>query len=161
MAMQQIAEGDAPKTSSKLPIIIGVVLALLGGGGGYFAASTGLLLGGESHAVEEHAEPTKTDQKVSFIDIEPLTISLPRQSANQHLRFRANLEVPAEFAEEVTQILPRVVDVMNSYLRALELRDLEDPSALLRLRSQMLRRVQVVAGPGKVNDLLVMEFVLN
>ena len=49
----------------------------------------------------------------------------------------------------------------NSYLRALELRDLEDPSALTRLRAQMLRRVQVVAGPERVNDLLVMEFVLN
>jgi len=32
---------------------------------------------------------------------------------------------------------------------------------LLRLRSQMLRRVQVVTGEGRVRDLLIMEFVLN
>jgi flagellar FliL protein len=54
-----------------------------------------------------------------------------------------------------------VIDVLNSYLRALEPGDLEDPSALTRIRSQMLRRVQVVAGLNKVNDLLIMEFVLN
>jgi flagellar FliL protein len=31
----------------------------------------------------------------------------------------------------------------------------------MRLRGQMLRRVQAVVGEGRVNDLLVMEFVLD
>ncbi|MBC7156526.1 MAG: flagellar basal body protein FliL, partial [Rhodobacteraceae bacterium] len=35
------------------------------------------------------------------------------------------------------------------------------PAALVRLRAQMLRRVQVVAGAGRVRDLLVNEFVVN
>jgi flagellar FliL protein len=69
--------------------------------------------------------------------------------------------VPKGREKDVTAILPRVVDVLNSYLRALEISDLEDPAALTRLRAQMLRRVQIVAGPGQVNDLLVMEFVMN
>ena len=37
----------------------------------------------------------------------------------------------------------------------------QDPAALPRLRAQMLRRIQVVLGEGKVRDLLVTEFVLN
>ena len=57
--------------------------------------------------------------------------------------------------------MPRVLDVLNSYLRAVEVSDLEDPSALVRLRAQMLRRVQIVTGEGRVRDLLVTEFVLN
>ena len=56
---------------------------------------------------------------------------------------------------------PRVVDVLNSYLRALEPSDLEANSILVRLRAQMLRRIQIVTGAGRVNDLLIMEFVLN
>ena len=54
-----------------------------------------------------------------------------------------------------------ILDVLNGYLRAVEMRELEDPSALVRLRAQMLRRVQIVTGEGRVRDLLVTEFVIN
>ncbi len=57
--------------------------------------------------------------------------------------------------------MPRVIDVLNSYLRALETSDLADSTALVRLRAQMLRRVQIVTGGDRVHDLLIMEFVLN
>ncbi len=53
------------------------------------------------------------------------------------------------------------MDILNGYLRAVDVRDLEDPSALIRLRAQMLRRIQIVTGEGRVKDLLIMEFVLN
>ena len=58
-------------------------------------------------------------------------------------------------------MLPRVVDVLNSYLRALEIKDLTDPMALPKLRAQMLRRINIATGQGRVRDLLIMEFVLN
>jgi flagellar FliL protein len=61
----------------------------------------------------------------------------------------------------VTHLLPRILDVLNGYLRAVELAELEDPDALVRLRAQMLRRIQIVTGQGMVRDLLVTEFVLN
>jgi flagellar FliL protein len=54
-----------------------------------------------------------------------------------------------------------VLDVLNTYLRAVQARDIEDPAALARLRAQMLRRIQVVTGDGQVRDLLITEFVLN
>ena len=41
------------------------------------------------------------------------------------------------------------------------LAELEDPAALVRLRAQILRRLQIVTGEGRVRDLLVTEFVLN
>jgi flagellar FliL protein len=51
--------------------------------------------------------------------------------------------------------------VLNGYLRAVETSDLENPAALVRLKAQMLRRIQIVTGEGRVRDLLVSEFVLN
>ena len=57
--------------------------------------------------------------------------------------------------------MPRIVDVMNGYLRALDAAELENPAALVRLRAQMLRRIQIVTGEGRVRDLLITEFVLN
>lgn len=153
---------EAPKKKSRLPLLLGLVLALVGGGGSFFAIYSGMILApppAEAHAEEEMTEMPVAD--VGFVPIDPMTISLGSAADNRHLRFRAQLEVPGGKEKEVTTLLPRVVDVLNSYLRALDLTDLEDPAALTRLRAQMLRRVRVVAGPGKVNDLLVMEFVMN
>ena len=61
------------------------------------------------------------------------------------------------------QFCPHGIDVgvMNSYLRALDTAALEDPAGLVRMRAQMLRRIQMVTGDGRVRDLLITEFVLN
>ena len=64
-------------------------------------------------------------------------------------------------AEAVVAVMPRILDVLNTYLRAVEVSDLEEPASAARLRAQMLRRVQVVTGEGLVKDLLVTEFVMN
>ncbi|GLQ28500.1 flagellar basal body-associated FliL family protein [Sulfitobacter pacificus] len=156
-------EEEAPPKKSKLPLIIGLVLALVGGGGGFYATFSGMILGGDDHVNDEKAEmpPAVTGPDVDYVAVDQLVISMRAPSNAKHLVFRAHLEVAPAAKEEVEKLLPRVVDVLNSYLRALEPADLEDPSSLTRLRAQMLRRVQVVTGIGKVNDLLIMEFVLN
>ena len=159
----------APKKRSKKPLIIGLVLALAGGAGGFYATSSGMILGGGHETTAEaghgdgHGGETVTSiaANVSYVAVEPLVVSLRGAGQNRHLKFRANLEVTPEQQGEVEKLLPRVVDVLNSYLRAVDPGDIEDPAALTRLRSQMLRRVQVVTGSGKVNDLLIMEFVLT
>ena len=159
------AVAEAPqeaKKSSKMPLILGIVAALVGGGGGFYAAFSGLILGPESEEPAVAAsELPGTMPDVAFVPVEPMTVSLSPASQGRHLRFRAQLEVPSQYASDVQTLLPRVVDVMNGYLRALETRDIESAAALTRLRAQLLRRVQIVAGPGRVNDLLIMEFVLN
>ncbi len=152
---------EAPVGKSKMPLIIGLVLGLVGAGGGFFAVYSGMILASESpHHAPDH-KTIKANPDVAFIAVDPLVISLRPPSSARHLHFRAQLEVPAQFQTDVELLLPRVVDVMNSYLRALEPASFEEPAALMRLRSQMLRRIQVVAGQGRVNDLLIMEFVLN
>jgi len=98
---------------------------------------------------------------IAFVPVDPLVISLGPGARAKHLRFTAQIEVASGHQAEVTLLMPRILDVLNSYLRAVSYRDLEDPAALVRLRAQMLRRVQIVCGEGRVRDLLVTEFVLN
>jgi flagellar FliL protein len=155
---------EAPKKGSKMPLVIGLVLALFGGGGGFFAVQMGVF--GGSHepndvAHDEQAEGDVPALSVSFVAIDPLIISLPSAGGRDHLRFAAQLEVVPAYVAEIEAIKPRIVDVLNGYLRAVELAELEDPAALMRLRGQMLRRVQIVAGEGRITDLLIMEFVLS
>lgn len=148
--------------SSKLPMILSILALVLGCGSGFLAAYSGLFFAPESaKSPLEVAGASYTPPDVSFVAVEPMVISLSSNGQGQHLRFRAQLEVPSKYATEVGDVLPRVVDVLNGYLRALEARDIESPAALTRLRAQMLRRVQIVAGPGRVRDLLIMEFVLS
>ena len=157
------AESEAPKKKSKKGLLIGLVLALVLGGGGFFAVYSGLILGPAGAGEAGHGDAPVIDefQPVSFIPLDPLVISIGRGASARHLRFRAELEVTPGAEADVTQLKPRVVDVLNSYLRAVEVTDLEDPSALIGLRAQMLRRIQLVTGDGRVRDLLIMEFVLS
>ncbi|MEJ6403204.1 flagellar basal body-associated FliL family protein [Yoonia sp. 2307UL14-13] len=158
------AEADVaetqPKKGGKGPLLFGVILAVVGGVGGFYAVQSGMLDHGDKEAeASEKADPPKTD--FAFVVIDPLVISLPSANGRDHLRFAAQLEVAPQYSAEVEAIKPRIIDVLNGYLRAVELAELEDPSTLIRMRSQMLRRVQVVAGEGRIRDLLIMEFVLS
>lgn len=142
-------------------LLVGLVLALALGGGGFWAVYSGVIdpaalkPGKSDHA--EAAHPAD----IAFVPLEPIMISLAPGAAARHLRFGAELEVAPGHAGEVTQVMPRILDVLNTYLRAVDVRDLEAPASVPRLRAQMLRRIQVVTGEGRVRDLLITEFVLN
>lgn len=164
---------EEPAKGGKMKLILLVVLALAGAGGGFYLVQSGLIPtgshdsemsdGGGGHGDDhgdDHGTPKSLDD-IAFVEVDPILISLHTDQHSQHLRFRAQLEVASDYEHEVESVLPRVTDVLNSYLRALELDDLRDPLALTRLRAQMLRRVQVVVGKERVRDLLIMEFVLN
>ncbi|MEJ1991093.1 MAG: flagellar basal body-associated FliL family protein [Maritimibacter sp.] len=175
---------EAPKKKSKMGLIIGVVLALVLGGGGFYAVYSGMILGpstsgdtasdssghgestGPDTTTEEGGHAAATEHgangttNAGFVPLEPLVVSL-KGGSSQHLRFRGELEVETGMEEEVSHLVPRVMDVLNSYLRAVSITDLEDPTTLVTLRAQMLRRIQLVVGAGKVHDLLIMEFVLS
>ncbi|MCB1333790.1 MAG: flagellar basal body-associated FliL family protein [Roseivivax sp.] len=156
-----------PKKASKLPLILGLVLAIGGGAGGFYAVKTGLILG---ESASEHAEDS-ADQgeetsgdavpEVAFVPVAPITVSLGHGSDSRYLRFSASLEVPIEARSDVEHMMPRIIDALNSFLQAVEERDVANRDALLRLRVQMLHRVRLVVGTDRVRDLLISEFVLN
>ncbi len=158
----EIEETTSGKGSKRV-LILSLLLAILAGGGSFFAIYSGLLFAPEStktvsESPEQAPEPLGD---IGFVRVDPILISFPQGAVSRHLRFSAHLEVPSDYLGEVEAVLPRVADVLNGYLRALEPRDLEHPAALIKLRAQMLRRVQIVTGPGRVRDLLVAEFILN
>lgn len=191
MAEAEVPQDAVKKKKSKKPILIGLLLALIFGGGGFYAVYSGMILapsvasgasteavavaseggaahggapavsgGGEAKGGGPMINPSPMPD-IAFVPVEPLVISLGAASDSRHLLFTSQLEVNASHAEEVTLLLPRILDVLNGYLRAVAVSELEDPTALVRLRAQMLRRIQIVSGEGRVRDLLITEFVLN
>lgn len=166
MSDETAAEAESGKAKKKgiLPLLLGLFLAVLMGGGGFYAAYSGMLGGkGETGAemAEKPVEHVPVNEAVVFVPIDPILVSLPNEAPARHLRFRAEIETIPAHEQEVARIMPRILDVMNSYLRAVSTEDLERPTALIRLRAQLLRRIQIVAGDHEIRDLLVTEFVLN
>ena len=145
---------EAPAKASKLPLVLGLVLGLVGAGGGY-AVMSGMLGGGAE------APATSIDEGIAFVPISQMTIPIGTSGNARFLRFSAQLEVEAGSTSEVEKKMPRVVDVLNTYLRSVTLAELEDPASLLTLRAQMRRRIDLVIGGDRVRDLLVMEFVVS
>ena len=182
------ADEAGAKGGRKKPLLIGAALMALSGAGAFAAVSMGLVpgLGGgdaeaaeagsDDHAADDHGKGSHGAAAgdhgegshgaagaggVAFVPVEPITLTLGTGSERAHLRFTAQLEVPAGRVEAVQAMMPRVIDVMGGYLRALEPAMVEERDAHLRLRAQILRRVRLVLGADAVRDLLVMEFVIN
>lgn len=153
---------DQAAGKSGWPLVLGLLAALAGGAGGFYGVYSGMFGpgGGEAQMTgPSSAAPSPIDD-IAFLELDQMVIPLDG-SGHRHLRFQAHLEVKEAHLAEVRKLQPRIMDVMNSYLRALSISDLEDSAGLLRLRSQLLRRVQLVTGGPRVNDLLIEEFVPN
>ncbi|MCX7890029.1 MAG: flagellar basal body-associated FliL family protein [Rhodobacteraceae bacterium] len=154
----------APRKRRLLPLLIGLLLAVAAGGGSFYAVRAGLLFGEGGHAPAAGGEeevPVTDAADVAFLPLEPLIVSLGEDPRGRHLRFAAQIEVAAAHAEEAAKVAPRFVDAINTYLRAADAALLADPNALPRIRAHLLRRLQLIAGQGRVRDVLITEFVVN
>ncbi|MFQ5438780.1 MAG: flagellar basal body-associated protein FliL [Paracoccaceae bacterium] len=167
-------DADIPEgKKGKKGLLIGLVAALVLGGAAFYATFSGMIGGAPATPEENSGHATGHSETAShpasavstkgivFVRMEPIVVSLSGSTGARYLRFGAQLEVGREFEAEVTHLLPRVVDILNGYLRAVDARDLENSTVMARIRAQMLRRIQVVVGEGRVRDLLIAEFVLN
>lgn len=159
MATPELPQDAAPPKRTALRLAAGLAGALLAGGAAFYATYSGLLWTAPATGTKLPQDAAGAD--IAFVAIEPVVISLDPAARQRHLRMSAQIEVEAPDSAEVTRLMPRILDVLNGYLRAIEVAQLEDPSALVRIRAQLLRRIQVVVGDGRVRDLLITEFVLN
>jgi flagellar FliL protein len=61
----------------------------------------------------------------------------------------------------IQPLMPRVVDQFQSYLRELRIDDLKGSAGVLRLKEELLRRINVAAAPYHVKDVLLKEMIVQ
>ncbi|SDY44847.1 flagellar FliL protein [Jannaschia faecimaris] len=127
---------------------------------GFYASYSGVL--GESGRIMNAANGSHSNpEKVPiFLELDPMMISVGDAGSIRQMRFRAFLQLE-EGHRDVAALQPRILDIFSTYLRAVSVQKLEDPTALLDLRAQLLRRVQLLAGRDSVRDLLIIDFVIT
>ncbi|MGF1500239.1 MAG: flagellar basal body-associated protein FliL [Paracoccaceae bacterium] len=167
--------GEATEKSKSKLLLIALPVALIAGGAAFYGAYSGLLpLPGagapemadgvaDESPMPTELEPARNDHMVptAFVSLDPLIISLGPTANADHLKITLTIEVAPEDAEAVEAVRPRILDVLNTFLRAVDEAVLENPQSMFRLRAQILRRVEFASPPNTVRDILIQEFVLH
>ncbi|MDA8574131.1 flagellar basal body-associated FliL family protein [Alphaproteobacteria bacterium] len=165
-AENEEGEGEAEKKGGKkkLILIAGLSLLLLIGIG----VGATLMLGifdeppppPEEEVVEEKVELSVGN---TFMEIPDLIVNLNSKGRKAaFLKIKISLEIEnAEDMDEINQVMPRIIDNFQVYLRELRIADLQGSSGLYRLREELLRRVNLAVRPVRVKDILFNEMLVQ
>ncbi|MDY0241246.1 MAG: flagellar basal body-associated FliL family protein, partial [Rhodospirillaceae bacterium] len=78
------------------------------------------------------------------------------------LKIRVSLELKnALDVSRIEQVIPRIIDNFQVYLRELRIEDLQGSAGMLRLREELLARVNAAVAPATVNDILFKEILVQ
>jgi flagellar FliL protein len=148
------------KTKKGLMIAVPVLLLLLGGGG----AGAYFFLFKKDAAKEAKAEEVPlTPPKVAFSDMQDILVNIQGNDGTPaYLKLGVSLELEDEAQKAAMQpLMPRITDQFQAYLRELRLDDLKGSAGVLRLKEELLRRVNVAAAPYHVRDVLLKEMIIQ
>ena len=185
--MPSDADGLEVETKKKPPLLINIIAAALvvlaGGGAAAFfllkpkpAAEAGAEAGNEPAAKEDKgghagdAAPIEGSgtiapgpDGVTFYTLPDLIVNIQSVDGRQtYLKLRLTLEVKdASVATRLQQQYPRMNDMFQSFLRELRPDDLAGSAGSYQLRTEILRRVNLIAAPGKVDAVLIEEMLVQ
>ncbi|MCX8501111.1 MAG: flagellar basal body-associated FliL family protein [Alphaproteobacteria bacterium] len=158
------------RLSGKKIITVLVIIALLLVGGVIAARFFGLFGGGDqtdgstmigdaTKSLNDLAGPTQTN----FFDLPEMLINLrsdqPRPS---FLKLSVSLEIDRiEDRAVLSAVLPRITDTFQVYLRELHPDQLQGAEGLLRLREELLSRINAAVSPVVVRDVLFREMLVQ
>ena len=138
----------------------GLVLLLAVGAGGYFFFS-----GSSSSTTKMANAPTVPliAPQIVYYDMPDIVVNI--QSADgspAYLKLSVSLELDnAEEKPGIQTLMPRVVDQFQGYLRELRIDDLHGSAGVVRLKEELLRRINVAAAPFPVRDVLLKEMIVQ
>lgn len=139
----------------------GLVLLLAIGGGVYYFFFMGS--GDETQLAEAKHEVPLTPPDVAYYDVPDIIVNIQTaDGAPAYLKVGLSLELDTQEEKAGMQaLMPRVVDQFQGYLRELRVDDLKGSAGVMRLKEELLRRINVAAAPYKVRDVLLKEMIIQ
>ena len=150
----------ASDRAGRTPALPAFLLLGCAGGGAYyyfFALSPETTVAGQDGTVEEDLS------KVVFYDLPDILVNLNSGGKqNNYLKISIALELGApEDASLIDAVLPRIIDNFQIYLRELRIEDLNGSAGPMRLKEELLSRLNASLGGRRINDILFKEMLVQ
>jgi len=159
----ETAEAPAPKGGRRKMILIAapVMVLLLAGAGLWFTGILPHALGMDKHngQAAEAAKPVPP----SYVDLPEMVANLNSNLRKpSYIKLSARIEVPNPAdVDKVKAAMPRVVDMMQTYLREMRPEELRGSAGTYRLREELLVRASAAVAPAKVSDVLFTQMLVQ
>ncbi len=100
---------------------------------------------------------------VTFFTLPDMVVNIQASDGRQtYLKLKLTLETrDAHVAEQLQSEMPRLQDMFQGFLRELRPEDLAGSAGSFQLRAEILRRVNLVAAPGKIDAVLIEEMLVS
>jgi flagellar protein FliL len=149
------------KSKKKLFVILGIVAVLLGGGG---AAALAFMNKHGAHKGEE-AEKVDTRPPV-FVVMEPFTVNLQHETADQYLQVALTLQVgDQEQVEQIKLYMPQIRSRILLLLSSKKPSEISTAEGKKKLADEIATQIKLpVVSKGKatvVNDVFFTSFVIQ
>jgi len=180
-------ETPAKKKPKLMFIIAGAVagLVLVGGGGGAFlmmshhgpdkpgahaskpkkkkGGGEGGGEGGKGPVDKNAPQITDGPDGVVFYTLPDIVVNMQTADGKpSYLKLKLTLELPGQDTVDVIEPnRPRLQDMFQSFLRELRPEDLAGSQGSYQLRMEILRRVNLVIAPAKINSVLIEEMLIT
>ncbi len=145
-----------------LILILVVVLLFTSFGRGLIGLDQGEKKYGEEEVAEEAV--VELPENITYYEMPELLVNIQTSSSKRkpYLRLAVKFEIhDPEAIKTLDLIKPRIIDAFQVYLRELRVDDLEGSAGSQRLKEELLKRVNTVAAPIKVIDVLFQVFVVQ
>jgi flagellar FliL protein len=102
-------------------------------------------------------------QAAVFYDVPEMLVNIDTEGHKRsYLKLKISLELGSEDdVNRIDNVLPRIIDNFQVYLRELRLEDLQGSAGMFRLREELLARVSAAARPAQVKDVLFKEMIVQ
>jgi flagellar FliL protein len=100
---------------------------------------------------------------VYYVALDPMLVNIGADAGRPAvLKLRLTLEAPdEETAHMVEPHLPRITDQFLGFLRELRTDDIAGSAGTVRLRLELLRRVNIAIAPAQMNGVLIEEMLVQ
>jgi flagellar protein FliL len=158
-AAEELAEQPEQATGKRRLILIAIPVALvLVLAGLWFSGVLPHLLGmGRKVHVEEPPPPP------SYVDVPEMVANLNSGTHRaSYVKVVVRMEVPRpDDVAKVKVAMPRLQDIMQTYLREMRPEELRGSAGTYRLREELLARANVAVAPAKVSDVLFTQMIIQ
>jgi len=155
--------GKSAKGGKQRLVILAVPLLLAGGGAGLWFSGLLPQWLGLAHPKAEGEQAVVASPPPVFVEMPEIVANLNSTGRKpSYVKLTVRLQVPDDGnAEKVRAAMPKLQDLMQTYLRDMRPEELHGSAGTYRLREELIARANLAAAPGRVNDVLFTEMLVQ